>query len=337
MRSYILVKGDNMNWTRINITCTENCPVNFCEDIANLLIITGVETFTTDDFSDLEETLSQGGIFYDYIDESLLAHTENIPIIHAFLSPDSEGEQIKEAVTDALSALKENNKEYSSLTWNCDTVHDEDWENNWKEFFKPFPVGDRLYIKPSWEEIPTEIKDSRLVIEIDPSSSFGTGTHATTKLCLETLETLDIERAKILDMGCGSGILSIGALLLGANSVTAVDIDPTAARIAKENLEANGFFSPRANVLCGNVLDDEKLAEEIGKNYDVICANIVAGIIIQMSPLFYETLKKGSYLIASGIISEREDEVSEHLKKSGFSIEKTVCEDDWSVILARKL
>lgn len=327
-----------MDWIRINITCsTPVAPANFSEDIANLLIISGVDTFTTDDFSDLEEVLSQGGIFYDYIDDELLGLQGNVPVVHAFLTPDDEGEEIYKAVISALEALKSENEDYTALVWNRDCVRDEDWENNWKEFFKPFPVGDKLYVKPTWENLSEEEIGNRKVIEIDPSSSFGTGTHATTKLCLERLEKINTEKAKVLDMGCGSGILSIGALLLGAESVVAVDIDETAARIAAENLENNGFGRDVATVLCGNALEDNSLVEKIGKGYDVICANIVAGIIIEMSDLFLSSLKNGGYLIASGIISERENEVRSALEKTGFSVIDTASEDDWSVILAKKV
>ncbi len=327
-----------MNWTRINITLSEKCenPAAFSEDIANLLIVSGVDTFTTDDFSDLEETLSQGGIFYDYIDDELLGLQNSIPVIHAFLTPDEEGEKIVKAVYAALDALKSERSEYASLVWERDEVHDEDWENNWKEFFKPFPVGEKLYVKPSWEEIDESVKKKRLIIEIDPSSSFGTGTHATTKLCLEHLEKVVAGGERVLDMGCGSGILSIGALLLGAKSVIAVDIDDTAARIAGENLIQNGFDTTRAEVLCGNVLEDASLAKKISGEFDVICANIVAGIIIEMSSLFNSCLKKTGVLIASGIISEREKEVCTALEKAGFTIISTTSEDDWSSVLAKK-
>ncbi len=328
-----------MNWTRINITLKDKCenPASFSEEIANLLIMAGVDTFTTDDFSDLEEVLSQGGIFYDYIDDELLKMQSQNPVVHAFLTPDDEGEKIAAGVFSLLESLKNTNDNYKSLVWDRDEVRDEDWENNWKEFFKPFPVGEKLFIKPTWEEVADDVLKNRLVIEIDPSSSFGTGTHATTKLCLENLEKVISGNEKVLDMGCGSGILSIGALLLGARSVTAVDIDEVASRIAAENIEMNGFEQNRAEVLCGNVMEDRALREKIGGGYDVICANIVAGIIIDMSSLFNSCLKDGGILIASGIISERENEVKTALEKANFKVISAASEDDWSAILAEKI
>lgn len=328
-----------MDYLRINITLDGECenPSAFSEDLANLLIIAGVDTFTTDDFSDLEEVLSQGGIFYDYIDDELLNMQNKTPVIHAFLSNDDEGREISENLISTLKSFKKENPQYEKLVWDTDVVHNEDWENNWKEFFKPFPVGEKLYVKPSWEEISDDIKASRSIIEIDPSSSFGTGTHATTKLCLENLERIIKADDRVLDMGCGSGILSIGALLLGAKEVVAVDIDEVASRIAKENLSINGFTSPKAQVFCGNVLEDEKLVNTLGKDYDVILANIVAGIIVEMAPLFHSLLKDNAYLISSGIICERENEVKDALLKSGFKIIDTAREDDWSAIVAQKM
>lgn len=328
-----------MDYLRINITLNTECenPAAFSEDLANLLIIAGVDTFTTDDFSDLEEVLSQGGIFYDYIDDELLEMQNSTPVVHAFLTNDDEGKEISENLFKALEQFKNENKQYENLVWNTDIVRNEDWENNWKEFFKPFPVGEKLYIKPSWEEIPADVKETRRIIEIDPSSSFGTGTHATTKLCLENLEKIIKADDRVLDMGCGSGILSIGALLLGAKEVKAVDIDQVASRIAEENLKINGYTAPTAQVFCGNVLEDTELVEKLEDNYDIILANIVAGIIVEMAPLFYSLLKVGAFLISSGIICERENEVKQALENAGFKIITATREDDWSAIVAQKI
>lgn len=325
-----------MIWRRLKITVEGNSvsPL-FVEDVSNLLVIAGVETFTVEDFSDLEETLSGGGIFYDYIDDELLESENNIPVVYAYFGTDEEGDEIFRGTVAALEDMKAK-EEYSCLIWSEDTVRDEDWENNWRQYFKPFPVGNRLTVKPTWEELPEELKKGREIIEIDPASSFGTGSHATTKLCMERLEDVIHGGERVLDMGCGSGILTIAAMKLGAGSAVAVDIDEVAARIAAENMEQNGLGTDKVTVLDGDILADSELYATVGGEYHVICANIVAGIIIMMADMFYEKLSKGGILIASGIISEREEEVKNALISSGFTVLKTENLDDWSVIVLKK-
>ncbi len=305
------------------------------EEVSNLLIISGVDTFTVEDYSDLEDTLSEGGIFYDYIDEELLESEEKDPVIYAYFNSDVDGEQLYKSTLLALDELREK-EGFSSLSYFRDEVKNEDWENNWRQYFKPFKVGERLVVKPTWEEVTQDMVSGREIIEIDPSSSFGTGSHATTKLCMENLEKIMRGQEKVLDMGCGSGILSIAALKLGANSCVAVDIDEVAARIAKENIEVNGYSESRAVVYDGNILEDSTLYEKVGKDFDIILANIVAGVIIMMAEMFYEKIKVGGTLITSGIISEREEEVKTALEKVGFKTLSSSTLDDWSVIIFTK-
>ncbi len=333
-----LYQGVNMIWTRLKITTPDEATPSpfFVEDISNLLIISGVDTFTVEDLSDLKETLAGGEIFYDYIDDELLSAEEKPPVIYAYFSTDEEGEALYANVISSIEVLKKENDGYKAITLERDEVKDEDWENNWRQYFKPFPVGERLVVKPTWEALPEDMKKGREVIEIDPSSSFGTGSHATTKLCMEQLEKIIRGGEHVLDMGCGSGILTVAALKLGGKDAVAVDIDEVAARIAKENMEQNSFGEDRVKVFDGDVLADKELYAKIGGDYDVICANIVAGIIIMMADMFYEKMKKGGYLISSGIISEREDEVREAVEKAGFKTVKTYNLDNWSAIVFTK-
>ena len=215
-------------------------------------------------------------------------------------------------------------------------LEEEDWENNWKQYFKPFPVGNRLMIKPSWETLPEGT--DRIVVEIDPSSSFGTGSHTTTRLCLEKIDqTLagmpEPSRMRMLDMGCGSGILGIAAVKLGVGSVNAVDIDQNSARIAAENYEVNGIDSTQYNVYAGDILKDTALAETIGERpYDLIAANIVADVIIWMAPSFKRFLAENGTLIVSGIIAERSSEVIAALERNGFAVKEFTESEDWAVV-----
>ena len=326
----------NMNFIRLKITVSSPAELSplFVEDISNLLVISGVDTFTVEDYNDLEETLSGGGIFYDYIDDELLDKKGKEPVIYAYFSADNEGEELYESTVSTLEKMK-SEEGYKFLTLSRDEVKDEDWQNNWKQYFKPFAVGKTLAVKPTWEELTDELKE-KTIIEIDPSSSFGTGSHATTKLCMEKLEDIITGGEHVLDMGCGSGILTIAAMKLGAGNAVAVDIDEVASRIAMENMEENGLDKNKVLVYDGDVLSDPEPYSEIGGEFDVICANIVAGIIIMMADMFYEKLKAGGKLIASGIISEREDEVREALEKCGFKTLATQSEEDWSVIVFTK-
>ena len=187
--------------------------------------------------------------------------------------------------------------------------------NNWKQYFKPLKVGDKLVVKPSWE--PLEETD-RTVLEIDPESSFGTGQHNTTQLCLELLEKTLHENDKVLDLGCGSGILSIAALLLGADNACAVDIDLNSVKIAKQNAEKNHITPDKYVTYAGNIIGDEELRKKIGGGYNLITANIVADVLIAMAPLFGDFLVPMGTVIISGIIIERCDEVMAAMEKAGF-------------------
>ena len=181
-------------------------------------------------------------------------------------------------------------------------------------------IGERLLIKPSWEPVPAG--NTRTILEIDPASSFGTGQHHTTRLCLELAEGVLNDGDRVLDLGCGSGILSIGTILLGAKEATAVDIVDNSVRTAVENAEKNGISADRYTAYCGDIISDEALRTKLGTGYDLICANIVADVLIAMSGLFGGFLKEHGYLIVSGIITERADEVLDVLRSAGFTLLK---------------
>ena len=246
---------------------------------------------------------------------------------------DKTSEQLLAEIREELSGLQEF-MDIGEGTVSVDETEDIDWINNWKQYFHPLSIGEKFLICPSWEKVPGE---GRTVIEIDPACSFGTGRHETTALCLEELEKQDIAGKDVLDMGCGSGILGIAALKLGAKHVDAVDIDMVATRIAGENAEKNGIPEGLMDIYCGNILTDGTLCESLVQNsYSLILANIVADIISDMLPFFARCLDAQGHMICSGIISPHRDFVVDALGKAGFVIESIREKNEWVAIVCRK-
>lgn len=214
-------------------------------------------------------------------------------------------------------------------------TEDADWINNWKQFFKPFSVED-IYIHPSWEagEPP---KDCRCVIKIDPGTSFGTGKHETTQLCIRQLRKYIKEGDSVLDVGCGSGILSVASKKLGAKIVNGTDVDPVCMESVKENYKANNLQDDMGSFYCGNLIDDVSLQQQVGTEcYDIVVANILADIIIPLTPAIPDRLKKGGIYITSGIIDFKEASVSEAIREAGFHILEINHMGEWVSITARK-
>lgn len=293
----------------------------------------GINNYQVEDPADFEEFLEGKTVHWDYVDDALLNLKFNEPNIKIYL-PDNN--QTRDRLADIASLLKnlreqDKNGAFGRLVAEFDDVCDDDWANSWKKYFKPLKVGKKILIKPTWETV----KDSagRLILEIDPASAFGTGGHATTKLCMEEIERRVKPGDNVLDLGCGSGILSICALLLGAEKVTAVDIEENAVKIAEENLSDNGYTaaSGKTRLFCGNITSDADLFAKVSdERYDLIAANIVADVIISMKDLFAKLLKnRDSTLIVSGIIETRAEEIKSALKNSGLRIKATHHKTEW--------
>ena len=321
-----------MFWTEAAVfTTTEGIDV-----VAGILLLNDVNGYSVEDSKDFNDFLERREIYWDYIEDDLFKLKECETKVTFYLPDNNQGRERLASIREALERLKADDTEniFGRLAVDITKIADEDWENNWKQYFKPFPVGEKLAIKPTWETY--ENTESRTVIELDPSSSFGTGSHMTTRLCLEAIEKcVDNSTTNLLDMGCGSGILGIAANLLNPDvDITAVDIEENSVRIAKENAEINKLSDEKFHAHCGNVLMDKALYELVcSKKYDVIAANIVSDIIILMAPMFKKVLADKGTLICSGIITERTDEVEEALIKAGF---KTVSKQDnngWAAIL----
>jgi len=317
-----------INWIEVKISTTTDA----IDSVSGILLSIGISGFVIEDANDFNEFLTSTEYRWDYIDEELMQRQNSPTSITVYLPENEQGKQWLFEIKDRLETAKISSPEidFGTLEIELKNIREEDWANNWKQYFKPFCVGDKLLIKPTWETVE-DIED-RTVLNIDPGSSFGTGQHHTTKLCLERLEEIVKGGEKVLDLGAGSGILSIGALLLGAQSAVGIDIDENSVRIAKENAAQNGIDS-RFNAMCGNIIDDISLREKIGGNYDVVVANIVADVIILMSPLFKEFMHQNSTLIVSGIINRQKDEVKDALLKNGFKILTAQESNDWSCIV----
>lgn len=296
----------------------------------------GITGFVIHNPADFEEFLENKDMNWDYVDDGLMDLKNEPTYITLYLQDNAQGLETLAELKGVLTELKEKDGGlYGSLALSLDHVREEDWANNWKQYYKPFTVGGRLAVKPSWEPLPPEMH-GRKVLEIDPASSFGTGQHHTTRLVMEQLEKTLHEGDRLLDLGCGSGILAIAGMLLGAKEAVLVDVFENAAATASENMRKNGFPEPTFRAYCGNILTDRKLREKIGGGYAVITANIVADVIISMSGYFGGFLSENGTLLVSGIITERLPEVREELEKSGFSEIGHDEREGWNVLVLKK-
>lgn len=320
-----------MNWTEAEIyTSTEAVDI-LCASLMDI----GIRGFSIKDSQDFNEFLENKDGKWDYIDDDLMGLKNCETSVTVYLPDNSQGCEMLISLKNLLRQMKEKDTfdSWGRLEVELKSVKEEDWANNWKQYFKPLKVGNKLLVKPSWEEY--DGSDSRTILEIDPASSFGTGQHNTTKLCLELLEKAVKGNEKILDLGCGSGILSIGGILLGAESAVAVDIEENAVTTAVENAEKNNISQDCYKAFCGDIISDVDLRNEISGQYDIITANIVADVLIAMSSLFSSFLKPKSILIISGIITERKSEVVDVVTSAGFEVIEEAEGDGWAAVMLR--
>ena len=303
--------------------------------LTSLLSELGITGFEIHDAADFEEFLENKEMNWDYVDDSLM-NLKNVKThITLYLQQNEQGAEMFTALQGALAEIrsKDTDNFYGTLNIETDKVNEEDWANSWKQYYKPFTVGEKLIIKPTWEQVSDA--GGRKILEIDPASSFGTGQHHTTRLVMELLEQQISGGERLLDLGCGSGILSIAALLLGAKNVTMTDVFQNAVTTASQNIEQNGFDKSRYTAFCGNIANDPDLRRCIGSDFDIITANIVADVIISMTPFFKGFLKKNGTLIASGIITQRLDEVKSALQENGIVIESITEKEDWNALVCK--
>ena len=290
-----------MDWTEIKISVPSK-DVETAENIAQMVVPYGIYV---EDYSDLEQAAWEIAKI-DLIDEDLLNKDRTKAIVHIYIPPHENPSEAVAFLTERYTAEK--------IPHDIDIAvcRNQDWENNWKDYFKSIPVGKKLMIHPVWDE--DFDPGDRAVLDIEPGLAFGSGGHDTTRLCLEMMEDYVTPDTEFLDVGCGSGILSVSALLLGAKKAVAVDIDPLAVKKARENAELNGFDETRYTALEGD------LADKVTGKYNVVAANIVADVIILFCSQVKDFMSDDSVFITSGIIDTREPDVLEAFKKYGFSI-----------------
>lgn len=281
-----------------------------CEALAAL----GAEGFVIENEADFRDFLENNRQYWDYVDESLESAYRGVSRIKCYLTDDEQGEavltRIKGAFPEAVSGY----------------TTDEDWENSWRECYEPIEVGERLVVVPEWMDAPD---DGRTPLRLDPGIAFGTGSHPTTRLCLAALEGFVTPETRVLDLGCGSGILGIGALMLGAAECTGCDVDPKAPDAALANVALNGIGEDRLHVCAGDIIKDASLRRRLGGGYKLVLANIVADVIIALAPLARGFMAEGGAFICSGIIDDRADEVAAALTRAGLKIQAHTQEEEW--------
>lgn len=318
-------------WKKISIYTTPEA----LEAVAGRLYMLGIEQVEiNEDLQGIESYLREASLYWDYAEPRELVGDRPEPSVTAYIADIDENRELIASIAPDIEALKKEELgiDLGSLKMEYDEVDEEDWANNWKAYYKPIEIGERLLVCPSWEKAEDT---GRVTLSLDPGMAFGSGSHQTTGMCLEFIEGLDVSGMSVADLGCGSGILSIAALLLGAKSAVAVDIDPIVEDVVRENAELNGIGG-EYTVFTGNVLADGEAKERVtAEKYDLVLANIVASVIIPLVPFARQIVGENGLFVTSGIISDREQEVCEALGKNGFEVQCVKHRDDWVAIMAR--
>ena len=318
-----------MKWKKYTIETT-----TAAEDfMSSMLMELGIEGIEIEDNIPLTKE-DQADMFIDFLPE--LPPDEGISYVSFYIEDDGQDQtDILKKVKLGLEDLRDTVDVGSGVIYSSET-EDLDWINNWKKYFSSFTIEDIL-IKPTWEEIKEEDKD-KFIIEIDPGVSFGTGKHETTQLCIkQLLKYVRGNNSKVLDVGCGSGILSIVALKLGAREVVGTDLDADCMISTRDNMIVNKLDEKLGTFYIGNLIDDVELQEKVGaEEYEVVVANILADVIIPMAPVIPARLKKGGYFITSGIIDFKENEVRQAIEAAGLEIVEINHQGEWVNITARK-
>ena len=320
-----------MQWLELTIQTTPQV----IDLVAADLTLLGFDRLILDDETDFQDFLENNRQYWDYVDEDLARSMQGVSRIRLYLEDTPDAPAQLRFLRMQLDAMRERYAalEPGSLALETQSVREEDWENSWKQYYQPIPVGERLLVVPEW--MSPENPEGRTEIRLDPGMIFGTGAHASTQMCMEALEGAIRGGERVLDLGSGSGILSITSLLLGAAEATGVDIDPKAEDIARENAAINGVGPDRFTARTGDVIADEALMNALAaRPWDVVLANIVADVIIPLCPLVPRLLAPGGVFLCSGILDTRLPEVLEAVQAAGLAVERTATRDDWCAVTA---
>lgn len=316
---------DDIRWQEVTLTTAAEELDGLCAK----LTARGVTGMVIEDEADFQRFLEENRQYWDYVDDALLEKMKGAARVKLYVTDDTDGEAKFRRFTDGLGA---------GVTVEKAPLASNDWATSWQKYYKPMPVGERLYIVPDWlrgEPLP----EGRKPLYLNPGLTFGTGGHASTRMCLRALEGLVGEGCTVLDLGCGSGILSIASLVLGAGHAEGIDIDPKAAKVAYENAALNGFSeeSGACRFFAGDILSDPSLRRTCAETgYDIVVANIVADVIIPLSRFAGEFMKQGGAFLCSGVIGHRAGEVRAALEKNGFAVTQQQEDNGWAAFTARR-
>ena len=305
-----------MQWIEVSVPTRSDEIDDVCAQLAEL----GAGGMVVEDEADFQDFLEHNHQYWDYVDDALEAQFRGVSRIKFYLPDDDDGRAQLETIRAGIG------RELTTAT-----VRDSDWENNWRQYYQPIEVGEKLVVVPEWLDAPA---DGRVALRLDPGLIFGTGSHPTTRMCLAALEQYAGPGKTALDLGCGSGILGIGALLLGCAHVTGCDIDPKAPEVAAGNAALNGFAGDRFTVCAGDILADAGLRRDLGTGYDLVLANIVSDVIIPLAAHAPAFLAPVGTFICSGIIDGREDEVRAAIERAGFTVTAHDSLEEWHCFTA---
>lgn len=300
--------------------------------ISSMMQDAGIEGIEIEDKVPLTEKEKEQ-MFVDILPEG--PADDGVAYISFYLEPEADQDEMLERVRAGLREIAGWGIDIGEATIAASETEDKDWINNWKEFFHQFYVDDIL-IKPSWEEVKPEDRE-KLLIQIDPGTAFGTGMHETTQLCIRQLRKYLTPETELLDVGTGSGILSIISLKLGAKHAVGTDLDPCALEAVRENMEVNGIDPASFEMMIGNIITEKEIQDRVGYGcYDIVVANILAEVLVPLTPVILSQLKPGGIYITSGIIDDKEELVVETVKKCGLSVLEVTHQGEWVSVTARK-